>query len=153
MQARMKNPAALLPGVSTAVGGLIQAIRASGVAPGVLDLVHLRASQINGCSYCVHTGASSMQKNGETDERLWAVAAWREAPFFTDAERAALALTEAATRLADHTGDAVPDDVWDDAADHFTETELAAITTMIATTNFFNRVNVTIKQVAGGSWG
>jgi AhpD family alkylhydroperoxidase len=152
MQARMKNPATVLPGLSAAVGGLFKAMHSSGVSQGVLDLVHLRASQINGCSFCVHGGSTTLKKNGETDERLWAVAAWQEAPFFTDAERAALALTESATRMADHTGDAVPDDVWDAAADHFDEKELAAIITMIATTNFFNRINATIKQVAGQDW-
>src|SRR3954467_796807 len=152
MQARMKNPAAVLPGIGAAVGGLFKAMHSAGVSQGVLDLVHLRASQINGCSSCVHSGSTAMEKNGETDERLWAVAAWTEAPFFTDAERAALALTESATRLADHTREAVPDDVWDAAADHFDEKELAAIITMIATTNFFNRINATVKQVAGESW-
>jgi AhpD family alkylhydroperoxidase len=152
MQARMKNPAAVLPGLTQAVGGLYKAMYSSGVSQGILELVHLRASQINGCSSCVHAGSAGMKKNGETDERLWAVAAWAEAPFFTDAERAALALTESATRLADHTGEAVPDDVWDAAADHFDEKELAAIITMIATTNFFNRINATVKQVAGESW-
>jgi len=153
MQARMKNPATVLPGLTAAIGGIYKAMTSSGVAQTTLELVHLRASQINGCSFCVHAGASSMKKNGETDERLWAVAAWRESPFFTDAERAALALTEAATRLADHTGEAVPDDVWDDAADHFDEKELAAIITMVATTNFFNRMNATIRQPAGAGWG
>jgi len=152
MQARMKNPATVLPGLGQAVGALMKAVQGAGAPPAVLELVHLRASQINGCSFCVHAGASSMKKNGETDERLWAVAAWRESPFFTDAERAALALTEAATRLADHTGEAVPDDVWDDAADHFDEKELAAIITMVATTNFFNRMNATIRQPAGAGW-
>jgi AhpD family alkylhydroperoxidase len=152
MQQRMKNPAVVLPGLTEAVGGLYKAMNSSGVAQGVLGLVHLRASQINGCSFCVHAGASGMKKEGESDERLWGVAAWQESPFFTDAERAALALTEAATRLADHTGDAVPDDVWDAAADHFDEKELAAIITMIATTNFFNRLNATIRQPAGAGW-
>jgi AhpD family alkylhydroperoxidase len=152
MQARMKNPAAVLPGLTEAVGGLYKAMYSSGVPHGILELVHLRASQINGCSFCVHAGSTGLKKNGETDERLWAVAAWREAPFFSDAERAVLALTESATRLADHTGEAVPDDVWDAAAEHFAEKELAAIITMIATTNFFNRINATVKQVAGESW-
>jgi AhpD family alkylhydroperoxidase len=152
MQARMKNPAVVLPGIGAAVGGLFKAVHSSGVSQGILDLVHLRASQINGCSSCVHNGSTALKKNGETDERLWAVAAWREAPFFSDAERAALGLTESVTRLADHTGEAVPDDVWDTAADHFDEQELAAIITMIATTNFFNRINATVKQVAGAGW-
>jgi AhpD family alkylhydroperoxidase len=153
MSARMKNPAAVLPGLTEAVGGLYKAMYAGGAPKDILELVHLRASQINGCSFCVFAGSSSMRKAGESDERLWAVAAWREAPFFTDAERAALALTEAATRLADHTGEAVPDDVWDDAADHFDEGGLAAIITMIATTNFFNRINATVRQPAGAGWG
>jgi AhpD family alkylhydroperoxidase len=152
MQARMKNPAVVLPGLTEAVGKLYKAMSAAGVPQTTMELVHLRASQINGCSFCVHAGSSSMKKNGETDERLWAVAAWQESPFFTDAERAALALTESATRLADHTGEAVPDDVWDAAADHFDEKELAAIITMIATTNFFNRLNATVKQPAGAGW-
>jgi AhpD family alkylhydroperoxidase len=153
MEARMKNPATVLPGLTQAVGGLYKAMQAGGVPQETLELVHLRASQINGCSFCVVSGATSLHKAGESDERLWAVAAWREAPYFTDAERAALALTEAATRLADHTGEAVPDEVWDDAADHFDEKGLAAIITMIATSNFFNRINATIKQVAGAGWG
>ena len=152
MTARMKNPAAVLPGVGQAVGGLMKAIHAGGVPQETLELVHLRASQINGCSFCVFAGTTSMKKAGETDERVWAVAAWREAPFFTDGERAALALTEAATRLADRTGEPVPDDVWDDAADHFDERGLAAIILMIATTNLFNRLNATVRQPAGASW-
>ena len=118
----------------------------------LLELVHLRASQINGCSFCVDFGARNAKKAGETDERLFAVAAWREAPYFTDAERAALALTEAATRLADQ-ADPVPDSIWDEAAKHFDEKGLAAIIVMIATTNLFNRLNATVRQVAGRqSW-
>ena len=115
-----------------------------------LELVHLRASQINGCSFCVDLGAHNLKKAGETDERLFAVAAWREAPYFTDAERAALALAEAVTRLADQ-ADPVPDAVWNEAARHYDEKGLAALVLMIATTNLFNRVNVTTRQPAG-SW-
>jgi AhpD family alkylhydroperoxidase len=152
VSARMKNPAAVLPGLQQAVGGIYKAMHAGGAPSELLDLVHLRASQLNGCSYCVHSAASSLRKGGESDERLWAVAAWRESPFFTDAERAALALTEHMTRLADSSGDPVPDAVFDDAADHFDEQQLAAIITMVATANFFNRVNVTIHQPAGASW-
>jgi AhpD family alkylhydroperoxidase len=151
MEARMKNPAAVLPGLTQAVGGLYQAMHGGGVAQETLDLVHLRASQINGCSWCVLNGSGAVRKAGGSDERVWSVAAWREAPFFTDAERAALALTEAVTRLADTGGDAVPDAVWDDAAGHFDEKGLAAIITMIATTNFFNRINATVRQPAGSS--
>jgi AhpD family alkylhydroperoxidase len=147
----MKNPAVVLPGVTDAVGTMFRAIHTGGVSKELLELVHLRASQINGCGFCVVSGAGSLHKAGETDERLWAVAAWREAPYFTDAERAALALAEAATRMADQP-DAVSDAVWDDAADHFDERGLAAIILMVALTNFFNRINVTIRQPAGAGW-
>ena len=109
--------------------------------------MHLRASQINGCSACVDSGARSARKAGETEERLATVVAWREAPYFSDAERAALALAEAATRLADRP-DPVPDEVWDAAAAHYDEKGLAAIVLMIAVTNLFNRLNATTCQVA-----
>ncbi|WP_372497123.1 carboxymuconolactone decarboxylase family protein [Pseudonocardia humida] len=146
----MQSPAAVLPGLTKAIGGIYQAMHAGGAPAELLELVHLRASQINGCTYCAHAGASNLRKAGESDERLWTIAAWRDAPYFTDAERAALALTEAVTRIADK--GTVPDDVWDDAADHFDEKSLAAIITMIATTNFFNRLNVTVRQPVGTSW-
>ncbi|MDQ2904210.1 MAG: carboxymuconolactone decarboxylase family protein [Ktedonobacteraceae bacterium] len=151
MQARMSNPAMILPDAMNAIQTLLKATRKGGVPETVLELVHLRASQINGCSACVDSGARSAQKAGETDERLFAVVAWREAPYFTDAERAALALTEAATRLADR-ADAVPDEIWDEAARHYDEQGLAAIILMIATTNLFNRLNATTRQVAGAKW-
>lgn len=146
MQARMtlRND----PDTMNAIGTLIKATRKGGVPSATLELVHLRASQINGCSACVYGGAQSAKKAGETDERLFAVAAWREAPFFTDAERAALALTEAATRLSDRP-DPVPDAIWEEATRHYDEQGLAALVLMIATTNFFNRINATTRQVAG----
>jgi AhpD family alkylhydroperoxidase len=152
MQARMTNVATLLPDTVKAVGVLYQAAHSAGVPQATLELVHLRASQINGCSACVDLGARGAKQNGETDERLFALAAWRETPYFTDAERAALALAEAATRLADR-ADAVPDDIWDAAAKHFTEPELAAIVLWIATTNFFNRINATTRTQAPQHWG
>jgi AhpD family alkylhydroperoxidase len=136
----------------TAINALYKATHSAGVPSATLELVHLRASQINGCSWCVDSGARSAKKNGETDERLFSVAAWRETDYFTDAERAALALAEAATRLADR-ADAVPDEIWADAAKHFNEQELAAIVLWIATTNFFNRLNATIRQPAGQKLG
>ena len=152
MQARMTNPATILPDVNTGIQALIKATRQGDVPQSILELVHLRASQINGCSFCVDSGACSAKKAGETDERLFAVAAWREAPYFTDAERAALALTEAATRLADR-ADPVPDSIWDEASRHYDEQGLAALILMIATTNLFNRLNATTRQVAGSqSW-
>jgi AhpD family alkylhydroperoxidase len=152
MQARISNSADLLPDVTKAVNLLYKAAHSAGVSNTVLELVHLRASQINGCSVCVDSGARSAKKNGETDERLFTVAAWRDATYFTDAERAALALAEAATRLADRT-DPVPDDVWEAAAKHFGEQELGAIVLWIAVTNFFNRINATTRQPAPQHWG
>lgn len=148
IEPRIQNPAVALPGAMQAIQDLIAAIRASDAPPTVLELVHLRASQINGCSFCVDSGAREARKGGESDERLFAVAAWREAPYFTEAERAALALAEAATRLADRS-DPVPDKIWDEAARHYDESQLGAIVLMIALTNLFNRVNATIRQPAG----
>ena len=151
MQARMSNPATIFPDAMNAIQALLKATRKGGVPSVTLELVHLRASQINGCNFCVDSGARSARKAGETDERLFTVAAWREAPYFTDAERAALALTEAATRLSDR-ADPVPDEIWDEATRHYDEQGLAAIILMIATTNLFNRLNATTKQVAGAQW-
>jgi AhpD family alkylhydroperoxidase len=147
-QARMKNPAAVVPGAWQAIQALHASTAEGGVPAPTLQLVHLRASQINGCSLCVDSGSKGATKAGESDERLFAVAAWRESPYFTAAERAALALSEAATRLADR-ADPVPDDIWDEAAHHFDEKGLAALMLMIATTNVFNRLNVSTRQVSG----
>ncbi|HTJ38267.1 MAG TPA: carboxymuconolactone decarboxylase family protein [Dactylosporangium sp.] len=151
MQARITNTA-VSPELQQAVNLLYKSAHSAGVPNATLELVHLRASQINGCSPCVDAGARAMRKAGETDDRLFAVAAWRETPYFTDAERSALALAEAATRLADK-ADAVPDDIWDAAAKHFSEAELSAIVLWIATTNFFNRINAATRQQAPQNWG
>src|SRR5256885_5156404 len=128
MQPRMSNPATILPDATDGIQALLKATRKGGVPSATLELVHLRASQINGCSFCVDYGARNAKKAGETDERLFAVAAWREAPYFTDAERAALALSEAVTRLADP----VPDSIWEEATRHYDEKGLSAIIFMIA---------------------
>ncbi|GHO57479.1 carboxymuconolactone decarboxylase family protein [Ktedonobacter robiniae] len=151
MPARMKNPAMVLPDAMKGIQNLYKAMHQGGVPQRTLELVHLRTSQINGCSACVDAGVRTARKVGETDERLFAVAAWRETPYFTDVERAALALAEAATRLADR-ADAVSDEIWNEAAKHFDEKGLSAIILMIATTNLFNRLNATIKEQAGASW-
>jgi AhpD family alkylhydroperoxidase len=151
MQTRLKSPAANLPGAMQAIKDLLAAIEKGGVPAKTLQLVHLRASQINGCGACLDGGFRHAKKAGESDERLFTVAAWREAPYFTDAERAALALTEAVTRLSDR-ADPVPDDIWAEAAKHHDESALAALVVSIATINFFNRINVATKQIAG-SWG
>jgi len=148
MQPRMKNPAMVLPDAMKPLQALYAATQRGGVPQRTLELVHLRVSQINGCSFCVHAGAITAKKAGETDERLFAVAAWRDAPYFTDAERAALALAEAVTRLADRP-DPVPDEIWNEAAKHYDEKALAALILSIGTTNVYNRVNVTTRQPAG----
>ena len=148
MQPRMKQPALVIPEAMQAMLALAKAIERAGPPKRTLDLINLRASQINGCSYCVDLHAHELKKAGETDERLWAVAAWRESPHFSEAERAALALAEAATRLAD-TPDPVPDDVWAAAAKCYDEKQLAAILLEIAGINAWNRLNVPTRQTAG----
>jgi AhpD family alkylhydroperoxidase len=149
MEARIKN--AVNPDVIPAIQQLNKAIHASGVDPLLLELVHLRASQINGCSPCVFAGVTSAKKRGETEERLHNVVTWRETPFFTEAERAALALAEAATRIQDGEP-GVTDEIWDAAAAHFDEKQLSGIVLDIALTNFFNRINRAIREQAGKTW-
>jgi AhpD family alkylhydroperoxidase len=152
MTARMKNPAVVLPDAMTGIQNIYKAMHKGGVPETTLELVHLRASQINGCSPCVDAGVKSARKAGESDDRLLQVVAWRESDLFTDAERAALAMAEAVTRLADHP-EAVTDEIWSDAADHFDEQQLAAVILMIGITNLFNRLNTTIREPAGATWG
>jgi AhpD family alkylhydroperoxidase len=149
MQARMNGTAN--PDVMTAVKHLYKAIHAGGVDQRLLSLVHLRVSQINGCSPCVFASVESALKGGESGERLHNVVAWRETPFFSEQERAALALAEAATRLQDG-APGVTDEIWDAAADHFSEEQLNAIILEISMTNFFNRINRTIREQAGKTW-
>jgi AhpD family alkylhydroperoxidase len=148
MQSRITNPAGLFPDAMQALLALSSAVEKSGLSPILSGLVHLRISQVNGCSVCVDLGWRQLKKAGEKDERIFAVSAWRDAPYFTEGERAALALAEAATRVADRP-DPVPDDVWNEAALHFSERELAALTLSIALTNVWNRLNITTRQVAG----
>jgi AhpD family alkylhydroperoxidase len=148
MQSRMTNPAFVVPEALKALNSLGTSISKGGVPNTTLELVRLRASQINGCSLCVEMHARDLKKAGEKDERLFTVAAWRETPYFTDAERAALALTEAATRLNDR-ADPVNDEVWNEAAKHYDERAMADLILNIALINFWNRVNVPIRQVAG----
>ena len=148
MEPRIKEPLALLPDVMAPIQALLKSAYSSGVPRATLELVHLRASQINGCAWCVVSGTQQSAKAGAAPERLAAVVAWREAPYFDDAERAALALTEAATRLADRP-DPVPDEIWDAAARHYDERQLAGMVLMIGIANLFNRFNVTTRQIAG----
>jgi AhpD family alkylhydroperoxidase len=148
MQARMNNPAMIIPQAMHALQALGKATEKSGLPPATIGLVQLRASQINGCSVCVDMHARDLKRAGETDERLFAVAAWRDAPYFTDAERAALELAEAVTRVSDR-ADAVPDEIWKEATRHYDEPALAALLLSIALINVWNRLNVATRQVAG----
>ncbi|MFK4065532.1 carboxymuconolactone decarboxylase family protein [Streptomyces sp. NPDC029674] len=152
MENRLKNKSTHNPDLWTAIQHLHKAIGAGGVDPKLLTLVHLRASQINGCSACVYAAVAGGKKAGETDDRLHNVVAWREAPFYTDAERAALALAEGATRLQDG-AEGVTDEVWDEVNAHFTEEQIGALNLEIALTNFFNRLNRTVREPAGQTWG
>ena len=151
MTARMNNPASFLPDSMKGIQSLIKGAHSAGVPQATMELAHLRASQINGCSPCVYSGAISAKKAGESDERLFVVAAWRETDLFSDAERAALALAESMTRLSDR-ADPVPDEVWQEAAEHFDEKQLAGLVLWISTTNLFNRINAATKQPAGTVW-
>lgn len=148
MQSRMTNIAAVLPDAAAAMRALQGAAQKTALPEKTIHLVHLRASQINGCGFCVDLHPRLMKKAGESDRRILSVAAWREAPFYTDAERAALALTEALTRIADRE-EAVPDAIWNEAARHYDEKTLATLVVEIAAINVWNRFNVATRQVAG----
>jgi AhpD family alkylhydroperoxidase len=150
MMARMQSTATA-PDVTTGVQHIFKAVYGGGVPRETLDLVHLRASQINGCSACVDGGAASSMQAGISPQKLVAVAAWYENPLFDDAERAALALTEAATRLCDRPG-AVTDEIWTEATKHYDERQLSSLVLMVAITNFFNRINTTFQVPAGTRW-
>lgn len=151
MQARMKSPVMIFPDALQAMQALNKITEESGLPPLTLGLAHLRASQINGCSVCVDMHPRHLKKLGETDKRLFAVAAWRDTPYFTDAERAALALTESLTRLSDRE-DPVPDAIWEEAARHYDEKALAGLVLGIAAINVWNRLNAATRQIAG-QWG
>ena len=147
MQARIQNPAMLLSEAMPHLQALAKSTDNASVPAETLALAHLRASQINGCGVCVDM-AFRYKKPEESTERLFAVSAWRDTPYFTDAERAALALTEAVTRLADRS-DPVPDEVWNEAKRHYNDPQLAAILLHVAVTNVWNRLNVATRQIAG----
>lgn len=152
MQPRINNPALSVPGVIDALQSLSkvasEAASQAGVPHNTVELVNLRASQINGCAVCLDMHTRGAKKAGESDERLSTLAAWRDAPYFSGAERAALALTEAGTRLADRE-DPVSDEVFATAARYYDERALAALTVHIAAINAWNRLNVITGQVAG----
>jgi AhpD family alkylhydroperoxidase len=144
----MKNPVMIVPDAMKALYALHSATEKCGVSSKTLGLVELRASQINGCSVCVDMHSKMLKKSGETDDRLFAVSAWADAPYFDDAERAALALTDAVTRISDRS-EPVHDAVWKEAAKHYGETALAGLLLAIANINVWNRLNVATRQVAG----
>lgn len=145
MEARM-NYAKAAPGAMKAMQALEAYIAECGIEPGLQDLVKLRASQMNGCAYCVDMHSLDARAGGETEQRLYALPVWRETPFFTARERAALLWTEALTLVArDH----VPDEVYEQVRPHFTDEELANLTLVIATINAWNRFGVGFRDVPG----
>jgi AhpD family alkylhydroperoxidase len=148
MQARIENPVFTIPGALEALQGIGKAARRAGVPATTLYLVELRASQINGCSICVDMHSRELKLAGEPDERIFAAAAWRESSYYSDAERAALALTEAGTRIADRP-DAVTDELWEEAARHYSEQQLAGLVLAIASINAWNRINAITRQISG----
>jgi AhpD family alkylhydroperoxidase len=150
MPARIANPAFVVPDAMDALQALGAAVGDGGLPETTINLVLMRASQINGCGVCLEGHARHARTHGETDERLTTIAGWRETPYFTDAERAALALTEAVTRLSDRT-DPVPDAVFADAAVHYDEQQLATLVLAIANINLWNRLNVATGQMAGAA--
>ena len=151
MQARMTHPMKVLPDAMKALLALSRSAQSDTVPETTHHLVHLRVSQINGCSVCVDMHARELKVAGEKDERIWAVGAWRESLYFSDAERAALALAESVTRLADRP-DALPDAVWVDAARHYDEEELSSLLVSISAINVWNRLNAAVRQPAGSAW-
>ncbi len=148
MEPRIEHPAQALPGAMQALQKLDQATKKAGVPDATQELIRLRAGQINGCSGCVDIHSRVLKAMGEPDERIVMVGAWRDSSYYSDAERAALALAEAVTRLADRP-DPVPDDVWAEAARHYDEEQLGALVLAIASINTWNRLNVATRQITG----
>jgi len=148
MEPRLNNPAALIPEAWEGIQKLLVAVQKGGLPASTLELTHMRASQINGCSACIEGAVRHAHKSGELDERLLMVAAWEHSSQFTEAERAALELTEEMTRLADR-ADPVPDETWARVAEHHDDRALAALVLHVALTNLFNRLNVSTRQPAG----
>jgi AhpD family alkylhydroperoxidase len=144
----MPSPVQVIPAAMKGLYAYSISANDHGVPATTIHMVHLRASQINGCSVCVEMHANDLRKEGESDQRIFTVSAWQDAPYFTEAERAALALTEAVTRMADRS-DPVSDEVWAEAARHYDEEGLSALLIAISTINVWNRLNVATRQVAG----
>jgi AhpD family alkylhydroperoxidase len=151
LTARLAYPEDMFALLQQGVNPIYKAAHSGGVPATTLELVHLRASQINGCSACVFSGVTAGLRGGETPERLATVSAWYESPFFSPAERAALALAEAMTRQADGPSK-VTDDLWAELGTHYEERQLSALIIWIAMTNFFNRLNGATREPAGRTW-
>ena len=148
MEPRMNHPVAVVPGALEALQGLSKAADKTGVPSATVMMVALRASQINGCSFCCEMHARELREAGESEERIATVAAWREAPWFSDAERAALALTEAVTRIADRP-ESITDEIWAVAAEHYDEAQLGGLLIDIGAINVWNRLNAATRTLAG----
>lgn len=148
LKARMSHPVTIFPEAMEALLALGEITKKGGIPERTLELIHLRASQINGCSVCVDMHSRNLKRAGETDERIFGVAAWRDNPGFNDGERAALALTEALTRISDRP-EPVPDEIWDEATRHFDQKALASVILAIANINVWNRLNIAVRQPVG----
>lgn len=145
MQNRMElgktNPAAY-----QAILHLERYVRGSGIDSTLLELIKIRASQLNGCAFCIDMHTKDARRNGETEQRIYALNAWRETPFFTPEERAVLAFTEAVTLIAT---DVVTDDIYDEVCRYFTQDEVAKLLMAIVTINSWNRIAITTRTIPG----
>jgi AhpD family alkylhydroperoxidase len=148
MEARINNPALSVPGALDGLRAFGMSARTGEVSEETLALIQLRVSQINGCSVCADMHAYELEHMGTSAERLRTLATWRETPYFSEPERAALALAEATTRIADNP-EGVSDAVWDAAARHYDDSQLAALVVSIAAINAFNRLNAATRQPTG----
>ena len=134
------------PGAYRAMLGLEQYLAACSVETSLIHLIKLRASQLNGCAYCIDMHWKDLRALGEGEQRLYSLDAWRETPFYSERERAALAWTESVTRVGDTH---VPDDVFEEARRHFSQTELVDLTLAVATINAWNRLAISFRSPAG----
>src|SRR5579863_4757717 len=142
----VKKLAANARKVYEAMLGVEGALRASGLEPSLLDLVRMRASQINGCAYCLDMHSKDLRAGGESEQRIYCLDAWRETPFYSERERAALDWTEAVTLIREGH---VPDEVYEQVRRHFSETELVILTATVGAINFWNRLAISLRSVPG----
>jgi AhpD family alkylhydroperoxidase len=145
MEARL-DYTKVAPGAARAISAMERYVAESGLERPLVHLIKLRASQINGCAYCIDMHWKDLRAIGEDEQRLYMLDAWDESPFYSDRERAALLWTEAVTLVADHH---VPDDVYERVKGHFSEKEIADLTVAIATINAWNRINVALRTPPG----